>query len=221
MRTRVGDDARPATIIEVAAAARVSTATVSRVLAASGQVTAERAARVRDAVARLGYVPNGAARALASRPPAPGLLAAAGETVARYLIGLGHRRVGFVASDGDIAWAAEYVATARRNFVGAGGDLVEARAAPDDVDAIVRRWRGIADRRTAILCADDLLALALAEACWQRSVEVPGALSIVGFGDARWTAHVRPRLTTVRRPVASGPCCQLVLRQTTGPAPAG
>jgi DNA-binding LacI/PurR family transcriptional regulator len=54
------------TIEEVAAKAGVSTATVSRVLAGSEVVTASRAARVRQAIAELGYVPNPAARALAS-----------------------------------------------------------------------------------------------------------------------------------------------------------
>lgn len=222
MRARVrSDGSRRATIVDVASAARVSTATVSRVLAASGPVAAERAARVRDAVARLGYVPNDAARELASRPPAADLFAAAGDTVGRYLIGLGHLRVGFLAGAGHAGGAAEYAAAARRAFVGAGGDLAEVRANDDDVDSIVRPWLGGADRRTAILCGDDLLALAVVEACWQAGVAVPGALSIVGFGDARWTAHVRPRLTTVRLPAASGPRWQLVVRQTTASAVAG
>lgn len=220
MRSRVSS-ARRATIVEVAAAARVSTATVSRVMAASGPVTAERAARVRDAVERLGYVLNGAARELASRPPDPGTLGAAGETVGRFLVGLGHRRAGYVGGGGDAGGSAEYVAAARRIFVGAGGDLAEARAADDVVAAIVRTWIVGDGARTAILCADDLLALEVIEACQLCRRAVPEQLSIVGFGDARWTAHVRPRLTTVRRPVAAGARCQLVIRQSTGPAQAG
>ncbi len=60
-------DGRPRlTIEEVAAKAGVSTATVSRVLAGPGVVSASREARVRQAIAELGYVPNPAARALAS-----------------------------------------------------------------------------------------------------------------------------------------------------------
>ncbi len=58
---------RRVTIEEVAALAAVSTATVSRTLAHPDAVSEALTARVRAAVARLGYVPNAAARALASR----------------------------------------------------------------------------------------------------------------------------------------------------------
>jgi DNA-binding LacI/PurR family transcriptional regulator len=55
------------TMAEVAARAGVSTATVSRTLARPDAVTPARAARVRTAIAELGYAPNAAGRALASR----------------------------------------------------------------------------------------------------------------------------------------------------------
>jgi DNA-binding LacI/PurR family transcriptional regulator len=57
---------RRPTIREVATAAGVSAATVSRVLGGSTSVSAERAQRVRDAAGRLGYAPHVAARSLAS-----------------------------------------------------------------------------------------------------------------------------------------------------------
>ncbi len=52
------------TIIDVAIAAGVSTATVSRVLAKSGQVTDATRRKVEEVIARLGYSPNVAARTL-------------------------------------------------------------------------------------------------------------------------------------------------------------
>jgi LacI family transcriptional regulator len=51
---------------DVARLAGVSTATVSRVINSAEQVDAETRARVRDAMAKLRYVPHGAARALRS-----------------------------------------------------------------------------------------------------------------------------------------------------------
>ena len=56
-----------ATIEEVAAAAGVSRSTVSRVVNGSTAVSPEALAAVRDAIERLNYVPNRAARSLASR----------------------------------------------------------------------------------------------------------------------------------------------------------
>jgi DNA-binding LacI/PurR family transcriptional regulator len=55
------------TLDEVAALAGVSTATASRVLNDSARVSPDARARVEGAVARLGYVPNPAARSLARR----------------------------------------------------------------------------------------------------------------------------------------------------------
>jgi len=59
---------RPATIDEVAAAAGVSIATVSRVLTNRKHVRPETRRRVLDAAAELDYVPSGPARALAGSP---------------------------------------------------------------------------------------------------------------------------------------------------------
>ena len=56
-----------ATIEEVAAAAGVSRSTVSRVVNGSTAVSAHALAAVQDAIADLGYVPNRAARSLATR----------------------------------------------------------------------------------------------------------------------------------------------------------
>jgi LacI family transcriptional regulator len=58
--------ARRSSAKDVAQLAGVSTATVSRVINSPGQVDAETQRRVREAVAKLRYVPHGAARALRS-----------------------------------------------------------------------------------------------------------------------------------------------------------
>jgi LacI family transcriptional regulator len=57
----------PATIMEVAARAGVSRSTVSRVLGGGDSVSPEALAAVQQAIAELNYVPNRAARSLASR----------------------------------------------------------------------------------------------------------------------------------------------------------
>jgi LacI family transcriptional regulator len=64
---RPRDAASVATIRQVAAMAGVSTATVSRVLARSGRVSADLEARVHSAAKALNYQPNRAARALRVR----------------------------------------------------------------------------------------------------------------------------------------------------------
>ncbi|MCB5175107.1 LacI family DNA-binding transcriptional regulator [Microvirga lenta] len=67
-RLRPGDgQARAARIQDVARLADVSTATVSRALATPDRVSPEARARVFDAIAKTGYVPNPAARSLRSQ----------------------------------------------------------------------------------------------------------------------------------------------------------
>jgi LacI family transcriptional regulator len=65
--TEVGSGSQPPTIYDVARAAGVSIASVSRVLNAQGNPRADTRERVLQAVAELGFVPDGAARALSAR----------------------------------------------------------------------------------------------------------------------------------------------------------
>jgi len=62
-----GDGGRAARIHDVARLAEVSPATVSRALASPDRVSPEARARVFDAIAKVGYVPNPAARTLRSQ----------------------------------------------------------------------------------------------------------------------------------------------------------
>jgi LacI family transcriptional regulator len=65
--TDVGSGSQPPTIYDVARAAGVSIASVSRVLNDQGNPRADTRERVLQAVAELGFVPDGAARALSAR----------------------------------------------------------------------------------------------------------------------------------------------------------
>ncbi|WP_136706180.1 LacI family DNA-binding transcriptional regulator [Agromyces sp. H66] len=68
MTTETSHDTTLSPTLEgVAALAGVSSSTVSRVINGSPQVTEQTVARVNDAIARLGYVPNRAARSLVRR----------------------------------------------------------------------------------------------------------------------------------------------------------
>ena len=54
---------------------------------------------------------------------------------------------------------------------------------------------------TAIVYANDLMAIAGMSTAISRGVEVPGQLSITGFDDAPLSAYIQPALTTVRTDV--------------------
>ncbi|MBS0967355.1 LacI family DNA-binding transcriptional regulator [Nissabacter archeti] len=53
---------------------------------------------------------------------------------------------------------------------------------------------------TAVLCANDLMAIGLIRACQQQGIAVPEVLSVTGFDDISAAARISPPLTTVRQP---------------------
>jgi LacI family transcriptional regulator len=125
---------------------------------------------------------------------------------ARYLLDLGHRRIAMLAGvtrDNDRATAR--VAGARHALQEAGFDLPAHR--------LVERRYGIAAARegfrelmaarpapTAILCGNDVLAFGALFEAQRLGIEVPKALSIVGFDDLELANQLQPALTTVRVP---------------------
>jgi LacI family transcriptional regulator len=57
-------------------------------------------------------------------------------------------------------------------------------------------------RPDAVVCADDLIALGVLQACADARVAVPGDLMVTGFDDIPFAAMSNPPLTTVRQPQA-------------------
>ncbi|MEV4839811.1 LacI family DNA-binding transcriptional regulator [Nonomuraea sp. NPDC049486] len=54
---------------------------------------------------------------------------------------------------------------------------------------------------TGIVCASDLMAIGAIRACRDRGLDVPGAVSVVGYDDSVLIPYTDPPLTTVRQPV--------------------
>jgi len=50
----------------------------------------------------------------------------------------------------------------------------------------------------AVFCSSDLLALGVITEAQARSIDVPGELAVMGFGDLEFAADTNPALTTVR-----------------------
>jgi LacI family transcriptional regulator len=59
----------------------------------------------------------------------------------------------------------------------------------------------VAERPTAIFCANDQIALGALRAARERNIRVPEEISIAGFDDIPNAAESHPPLTTVRQPL--------------------
>ena len=61
----------------------------------------------------------------------------------------------------------------------------------------------LADRPTAVVFANDLMATAGLSLALARGVSVPGEISVTGFDDIELAAHLQPPLTTVSTDVVA------------------
>lgn len=133
---------------------------------------------------------------------------AAAVEMTRYLIELGHRRIGFIKGHPNIVASHERY----RGFCSA---LAEAGFDPDEspVEQGYFTYRSglTAGERllsrphppTAIFASNDDMAAATVSVAHRRGFNVPNDLSIVGFDDTALATSVWPELTTVKQPIAA------------------
>lgn len=126
---------------------------------------------------------------------------------ARYLAGLGHRRIGHIGAP---SWARP----GRDRLAGYCLGLTEARLAYDPaliftgdagVDSGLKGAEallGLPDPPTAFFCFSDLTAVGVLRGARARGLRVPEDVSVVGFDDVQLARYVEPPLTTIRQDMA-------------------
>lgn len=133
--------------------------------------------------------------------PAVGIDDGPGVTAAtEHLIGLGHTRIGHVGgpllmvhgASRRAAWAAA-LANARLPE----GPFVECDFSAEAGAAATRHLLDLPEPPTAIVYANDLMAIAGLSVASSRGIAVPAHLSVTGYEDTELAAHVQPPLTTV------------------------
>jgi LacI family transcriptional regulator len=122
------------------------------------------------------------------------------------LVGLGHRRIAFLAGPRSLFVARERLEGYRRGLGAAGipydETLVIATSFDTDGGALaIDALLGSGSPFTAVCCANDLLALGALQRLAARGVDVPGRVSVAGFDDISTAALTAPSLSTVRLPL--------------------
>lgn len=115
---------------------------------------------------------------------------------------LGHNRIGFIGGSPQLASAQRR----KKAFVAGAASLgaLEARTVDSDFTvqggyvACSKLLSGF--RATAIIAANDLMAIGAMHAAYDRKIRIPEDLSVVGFDDIRFAQHTHPPLTTVAIP---------------------
>ena len=130
-----------------------------------------------------------------------------GRLAVTHLLEQGHRRIAFINGPGTVPWCAErregVVSGLRKQGLAVRDALVEVEV-PDLTVAegfqAVETLLAMHGGQTAIMCANDMLALGALLALRQRHIEVPTGMALVGYDDVEFAAALAPPLTTVRQP---------------------
>lgn len=122
------------------------------------------------------------------------------------LVGMGHRRIAFLAGPTSLYVARDRLDGYRRGLAEAGvpSDECLVLTTTFDQEGGVRAVDTLLARGvpfTAISCANDLLALGVLQRLGELGIDVPGRVSVAGFDDIRTAAMVTPGLSTVRLPL--------------------
>ncbi len=123
-----------------------------------------------------------------------------------YLLGLGHRRIGFLAGRPDLESARlrergyrEALASAR---VDVDEDLIQTGGYDAATATEPARWLLELDPRpTAIFAANDVTALETMAVARSLGLSIPEDLSVIGFDNVPESALGDPPLTTVEQPI--------------------
>jgi len=121
-----------------------------------------------------------------------------------HLLSLGHRQIAFVGGTPGYVHSASRLAAwrgAHRQANVAPGRAVTADFTGAGGAAATARLLDGPNPPTAIVYANDLMAIAGMSVAAQRGIDVPRRLSVIGFDDIPLAAHLNPPLTTVRQDV--------------------
>ncbi len=131
--------------------------------------------------------------------------AAASCEAMNHLYGLGHRRIGVVTGP--------LVSPLSRNRLQGAIESARAHCAENEIAVLHggftiesgaiagARLLAAASPPTAIFCFNDEMAIGVLGAARRHGLDVPRDLSLVGFDDVRYAAHMNPPLTTIAQPM--------------------
>lgn len=124
----------------------------------------------------------------------------------RHLVELGHRRIAYIAPPSEPQFSVHRLAGITEALQENGLSLPPELCLQGDLTQesgyrIAQKLLAQERPPTAIISANDLMALGAISAIQEQGLTVGRDLSIVGFDDIPWAAHSHPSLTTVRQPV--------------------
>ena len=123
-----------------------------------------------------------------------------------HLAALGHREIGYVGAPTDLTFGKLRLLAFRESLTALGlpvvsdwllhGELIQRSG-----HQLASHLLDLAHCPTALLMANDLMALGAVAAAQQRGLQVGHDVSIIGFDDVPPAEHSHPPLTTIHQPI--------------------
>jgi DNA-binding LacI/PurR family transcriptional regulator len=125
----------------------------------------------------------------------------------RHLVRLGHTRIGYVGGPRNVMDFRDrergYVDGMVQGELQINPDWVAATGLDRtevEIKAAATRVLGGQDRPSAVVCAEDALAIGVMEKAWEMDLRVPEDVAVVGFDDTPEVFELIPHLTSIRQP---------------------
>ena len=123
-----------------------------------------------------------------------------------HLVGLGHRRIGFI-SNAPLSYAgaqgryAGYRQALTEHDIPLEDSLMRSAAfLPETGRSAMEELLALPERPTAVFVASDVVAIGVMGAIQSSGLTIPDDMAVVGFDDIFLAAHTQPPLTTIRVP---------------------
>ena len=131
---------------------------------------------------------------------------AGAKAATEHLIALGHRRIGWVGGPLESAASSDRLHGYRAALQSAGIPIDESVETNGEFTVDFGRWAAASlltgdDRPTALVAANDEIAIGVIEAGRSLGLRVPDDLSVTGYDGIPQASWTTPRLTTVRQPL--------------------
>jgi DNA-binding LacI/PurR family transcriptional regulator len=121
----------------------------------------------------------------------------------QHLAVLGHRDIAFVHGHRDdvfleIPPSAFSITMSKIGIAIEHNRVIEDSCTRHDDMSVLQQLLEQPSVPTAIVCSSDIIALKMLKAVYAKGLNVPGDISIIGFGDLYPARHANPSLTTIR-----------------------
>lgn len=121
---------------------------------------------------------------------------------AQYLIDAGHRHIAFAGGYTQLSNTRQrrqgFARTMRANHIAIRKEwMLDGGFNVESGKQFLHHLLALSERPTAVLCANDLVAVGMLKAASKAGIRVPEELSLVGFDDIPYASDCIPELTTI------------------------